>query len=145
MSVYYVTYPNLDISATVTAPSTDKARTTFLDWLERTGRMSRKNRQRLRRHLVAERLEFPEEVEADVRLNYQYDGGEAEEELEPVRVAHEAPPELETGFLEEEEPFGEEEPMEREMEAELEEEPEALPEPSLTGTPIGELSTRSAR
>jgi len=106
--------------------------------------MSRKNRQRLRRHLVAERLEFPEEVEADVRLNYQYDG-EAEEELEPVRVLSEAPPELEVGFLEEEEPFDREEPMEREIEAEIEEEPEALPEPSLTGTPIGELSTRSAR
>jgi len=141
MSVYFVTYPNMDISATVTAPSTDKARTTFLDWLERTGRISRKNRQQLRRHLVAERLEFPEEVDADVRLNYQYDG-EAVEELEPVRVAHEVPPELETGFLEEEEPFGEEEPMERE--AEIEEE-EALPEPILSGTPIGELSTRSAR
>jgi len=149
MSTYYVTYPNMDISAVVTAPSTDKARTTFLDWLERTGRMSRKNRQRLRRDLVAERLEFPEEVDADVRLNYQYDGVE-EQEYEPIQVARELPPEFEERpleGLEEREPTemrGEDEEEGIEEEG-IEVEPEIASEPEPTGTPIGALATRSAR
>jgi len=149
MSTYYVTYPNMDISAVVTAPSTDKARTTFLDWLERTGRMSRKNRQRLRRDLVAERLEFPEEVDADVRLNYQYDGVE-EQEYEPIQVARELPPEFEERpleGLEEREPtemWGKDEEEGIEVEG-IEVEPEIASEPEPTGTPIGALATRSAR
>ena len=42
MSYYYVTHPNVDFSATVKAPSTDKARTTFLDYLERSGKRAKR-------------------------------------------------------------------------------------------------------
>lgn len=73
MSSYYVTHPNLGISAVVDAPATEKARTTFLDWLERTGQITRGDRQRWRRNMVAERLEDPGEVMADVELHYGYE------------------------------------------------------------------------
>jgi len=81
MSYYYVTHPNIDFSATVKAPSTDKARTAFLDYLERTGKASRKYRQDIRRNTVAERIEFPEEVDTDVKLYYNYTDGDDEETM----------------------------------------------------------------
>lgn len=72
MASYYVTHPNLGISALVDAPSTDKARTTFMDYLERQGQMFRVDRQRWRRNMVAERMEDPDSVSADIRLYYGY-------------------------------------------------------------------------
>jgi hypothetical protein len=70
MSVYYVTHPNIDISAKVTAPSTEKARTVFLDYLERVGKLRRSMRGRLRENMVAEKLQDPFGVEADMELAY---------------------------------------------------------------------------
>jgi hypothetical protein len=72
-NTYYVTHPNLGRSAVVHAPSTEKARTTFLDWLERNNHISRAERQRWRRNMVAERLEYPSEVGSDVELWYGYE------------------------------------------------------------------------
>lgn len=69
---YYVTHPNLDFSAKVDAPSTEKARTTFLDYLERNGVISRRRRQYVRENMVAEKLEHPETVDADIELSYGY-------------------------------------------------------------------------
>jgi len=140
MSYYYVTHPNLDLSATVSAPTTDKARTTFLDFMERTGRASRKVRQQLRRNLVAERISAPEEVNADVHLKYNYVDGE---ELggERIQVAY-APPEeeeLEEGEFE----LGGEEPEEEEGEEEGEEVEEIEGETEEVGasmSPIARLS-----
>lgn len=97
MSYYYVTHPNVDFSATVKAPTTDKARTTFLDYLERTGRANRKTRQQLRHNLVAERIDAPEEVNADVNLKYAYIDGD---DGEVAQVAYAPQPEGE--FTEEE-------------------------------------------
>ena len=70
--VYYVTHPNLDFSAKVDASSTEKARTVFLDYLERSGAISRRQRQSVRRNMVAKRLERPETVDADIELSYAY-------------------------------------------------------------------------
>ncbi len=72
MSAYYVTHPMMDKTAVVYAPSTEKARTTFLDWLERNGLMDRRQRQVLRRDMIAKRLEDPN-IPVDVELNYGYE------------------------------------------------------------------------
>ena len=71
MSAYFVTHPLMDKTAVVYAPSTEKARTTFLDWLERNGLMDRRKRQAFRRDMVAARLESPD-IPADVELHYGY-------------------------------------------------------------------------
>lgn len=75
MSVYYVTHPNLGISAAVEAPTTEKARTTFLDYLERQGGIRRSDRQFWRKNMVTERLEDPQEIVVDVELHYGYESG----------------------------------------------------------------------
>jgi hypothetical protein len=71
---YYVTHPNLAQTALVHAPSTDKARTVFLDWLERNFIISRSDRQKWRRNMVAAKMEDPVEVGAEVELWYGYEG-----------------------------------------------------------------------
>ena len=71
--VYYVTHPNLGITALIHAPATEKARTTFLDYLERQGQISRADRQHWRRNMIAEKMEDPYDVTADVELYYGYE------------------------------------------------------------------------
>ena len=106
MADYYVTHPNLSISAIVHhAPTTEKARTTFLDYLERTGRWPRSRRQELRANMVAERVSDSFGLDADVELNYDYEpepeaelpigyygsgGGEVPEYVEPEEEPVEA-------------------------------------------------------
>ncbi|MHA2069460.1 MAG: hypothetical protein ACXABY_34290, partial [Candidatus Thorarchaeota archaeon] len=76
MTIYYVTHPNLQVSALVHAPATEKARTTFLDYLERRSEIPRADRQAWRRNMVAERMEDPYDVQADVELHYGYEEGD---------------------------------------------------------------------
>ena len=73
MTTYYVTHPNLDVTAMVHAPSTEKARTTFLDYLERQGKVPRRYRQALRSNMITERLKDPTSVTTDVELYYGYE------------------------------------------------------------------------
>ena len=73
MPYYYVTHPNMDFSATIEAPSTEKARTAYLDYLERQGLWSRNRRQELRRNMVADRIMDPGEIQADIQLSYGYE------------------------------------------------------------------------
>ncbi|KKN16920.1 hypothetical protein LCGC14_0971250 [marine sediment metagenome] len=143
MTTYYVTHPNLGFSATVEAPSTEKARTAFLDYLERQGKISRSRRQDLRRNMVADRIADPGEVMADVNLAYGYSEASA-----PRFVGH-----REFGGVEEvEAPFVPEEdispPTEEVVEIPIErqepgppvfEEEELPPEPRII-SPIQELS-----
>ena len=70
-SVYYLTHPRIDKAAVVYAPSTEKARTTFLDWLERNNIIRRAHRNFFRKDMIAERIEDPN-VPCDVVLNYGY-------------------------------------------------------------------------
>ena len=72
-ATYYVTHPNFSLSGLVTAPSTDKARTTFLDWLERNEHIERADRQYWRRDMIASRAEDPVSLSADVVLHYGYE------------------------------------------------------------------------
>ena len=140
MSYYYVTHPNMDFSATVKAPSTDKARTTFLDYLERSSKAYRKDRQQIRRNTVAERIEFPEEVDADVALSYNYTGENGENE-QVIQVGY-------GETLDGEEPV-EDEGYRDYVEEPYEPEPEPEPEPTMPmeqdikDTPIGRMSLGS--
>ena len=137
--VYYVTHPNLEASAKVDAPSTEKARTTFLDFLERQGYINRADRQYWRRNMVAERLESPEDAMADIELSYGY------EELHPRRtqeallegeVPYRSQAEiLEHRYPEEKAGYGESEEAYRE-----EEEPQ-----QLTRTDIGEVAKEDSK
>lgn len=77
MSVYYVTHPNIDLSAKITAPSTEKARTTFLDYLERVGKLKRSKRGYLRQNMVAEKMSDAFSVESDIELSYGSVGQQA--------------------------------------------------------------------
>ena len=99
MPIYYVTHPSMGLDAKVEAPSTEKARTTFLDYLERNGRIGRSQRDAYRRNLVAERLRDPEVIQADLDLAYDYIPGappiqigfEPGPEIEPATVSYEPP------------------------------------------------------
>ena len=139
MSYYYVTHPNMDFSATVKAPSTDKARTTFLDYLERSNKAHRKDRQFIRRNTVADRIEFPEEVNADVALSYNYTGENGIEEEQVIQVGY-------GQTLDGEEPIEDEgyEDYDRGP-VEYEPEPEStMPiEQDIKDTPIGKMSLGS--
>ena len=73
--IYLTLHPNLSVTALVTAPTTEKARTTFLDYLERRGAIARADRSYWRRNMVAERMDNPEDVQADVELYYGYQEG----------------------------------------------------------------------
>ena len=138
MSYYYVAHPNLEYSATVKAPSTDKARTTYLDFLERSGRASRKNRQQLRKNTIADRIEFPEEVDSDVTLYYDYTGsGNGEGNEEPIQVGYEPRVETAEEYDEEEEYGPEPEPTEPMPVEQIER------EQGIEDTPIGKMSLGS--
>jgi len=69
---YFVMHPSLGITAEVNAPTTEKARTTFLDWLERNEHIARSHRQAYRKNMVAEKLEEAGAVRADITLHYGY-------------------------------------------------------------------------
>ena len=144
MGYYYVTHPNMDFSATVKAPSTDKARTTFLDYLERSNKAHRKDRQIIRRNTVADRIEFPEEVDTDVALSYNYTGENGESE-QVIQVGY-------GETLDGEEPVEDESYEDREPVEDtfgLEPEPESMPverierELDIKDTPIGRMSLGS--
>lgn len=70
-NAYYLTHPRVGKTAVVYAPTTEKARTTFLDWLERNNFIRRANRHFFRKDMIAERIEDPN-VPSDVILNYGY-------------------------------------------------------------------------
>ena len=72
LRAYYVTHPLVGVTATVYAPSSEKARTTYLDFLERSGRIRRNVRKLLRSNLVAQHLDAGTSVPTDVTLNYTY-------------------------------------------------------------------------
>lgn len=71
-NAYFVMHPSIGVTAEVYAPATEKARTTYLDWLERRGYINRADRQFYRKNMVAERLEDPLSVKADITLHYGY-------------------------------------------------------------------------
>lgn len=84
MSVYYVSHPEFPLKAKVDAPSTDKARTTYLDYLERTGSVARRFRQSMRKGIATKRLVDSEEITADVNLDYEYGDIEQAPTLESI-------------------------------------------------------------
>jgi len=124
---YYVTHPNLPVTAVVYAPSTEKARTTFLDWLERNGHMNRSNRQALRRNMVAERLEDGN-VQSDVVLHYGYKTGgpPMEEVFKGQPIAQGGPTDVEENW-EGLYPLEEQEPIEFEVPKVIEEKGPTMP------------------
>jgi len=93
-NAYYVMHPSLRVTAVVYAPATEKARTTFLDWLERNGYMRRADRQALRKNMVAQRLDDAQGVSSDIVLHYDYEdarlsqvfSGQPVNQLEPTDV-----------------------------------------------------------
>ena len=88
-NVYYLTHPRIDKTAVVHAPTTEKARTTFLDWLERQGLIRRGHRSYFRRDMIAEQIEDPN-VPCDIVLNYGYKDFTGRFEYEPPEV-HDIP------------------------------------------------------
>ncbi len=129
MTVYYVTHPNLNERAKVYAPSTEKARTTFLDYLERNGLIDRGNRHTFRTNMVAERLEDPEAAWVPLELHYGYEE-DGSYRLEPTQSL----PQYGEEYVE---PIGYEEPI-GEPELPMEEEPPI--EPRLKLSPIQKLA-----
>jgi len=96
MATYYVFHPNVEVTAEVEAPDTKKARTTYLDYLARSGRISWDQRGNLRDGIKIDQMQ-PGEMQTSVALNYSRDA-EPEEEMElpgppPELEEYEAPPE----------------------------------------------------
>ena len=101
MGIYYVTHPNINISAKVEAPATEKARTTFLDYLERQGTINRADRQYWRRNMVAEKLDSPEDAFADLELYYGYQEQESSTPYKPQpNFEYEEPEQVEESISE---------------------------------------------
>ncbi len=73
MPYYSVSHPQLELTATVEAPSSEKARTTFLDYLERTHKIGRKQRQLLRQAMATKRVTDGSEGYSDLELHYEYE------------------------------------------------------------------------
>lgn len=69
---YYVTHPSVGLTATVYAPDTEKARTVYLDYLERTGQIRRNVRSILRGNIVAQKMEHEDMMPTDVTLDYTH-------------------------------------------------------------------------
>jgi hypothetical protein len=90
MSEYYVTHPGIDVTATVEAPSTEKARTTFLDYLERHGIVDRKYRQTLRGNMAAKKVSG--EIRGDIDLHYGYEESVQPQFLENIPISEEPIP-----------------------------------------------------
>lgn len=131
MGVYYVTHPNIGVSATVYAPSTEKARTVFLDYLERKGSLPRAYRSQLRKDMVAEGISDPYSILSDVELHYGYAKEPAsprvsmEEVFKEQPITKGEPTEVQEydealGMAEPEPSFGEEVPL-------VEERPKRMP------------------
>lgn len=121
MPTYYVKHPNIQQDAKVEAPTSEKARTEFLDFLERHGSINRRDRQSIRRNLASERLRDPDFVEAQVNLDY----GHSISSMPPLQV----------GF----EPSLESEPI---IPIEPSLEPEPAPTPALPLSPIAQVALR---
>lgn len=137
--IYYVAHPNLDFSAKVDAPSTEKARTVFLDYLERNGIISRRRRQYVRENMVAEKLEHPETIDADIELAYSYRA----EEGPAYRLGGEPEPREVVEVPIEERPLRH--PFPHDEAEELEEIPEVVevePERPSGVSPIAKAATR---
>lgn len=129
MNTYYVAHPHMKKSAVVHAPTTEKARTTFLDYLERGGYIQRRHRQHWRKDMVAERIEEPERALTDLVLHYGYEEAGPHMTLGEERPFEEVEEDLREGEdwlqqrgarratglpdLEEEEPVISEEPPEK--------------------------------
>ena len=123
-NIYYLTHPRLGKTAVVYAPTTEKARTTFLDWLERNNLIRRANRSFFRRDMITERIEDPD-VPRDVTLNYGYKDFTGRFEFEKPEVAPGWEGEDYRKYLAE---IGEREPTREEAERWLEEERQQMRE-----------------
>ncbi len=86
---YFMSHPDVGVTALVEAPSAEKARTTYLDYLERSGNIYRAQRQLLRRNMITQKVRDPEAVTADVTLSYGYQ--QAAVEPEPPLTYEEDP------------------------------------------------------
>ena len=144
MRGYFVTHPRLNKTAVIHAPSTEKARTTFLDWLERNGMISRRDRQSWRRDMVAERIEDPN-VYSDAELWYGYEEEPSVYRL-PERVPTEEERRLAAGEPSEEVYYPK--PTEEEERLVLGEEPEEVyypEEPEVGGRRLSPIQERALR
>jgi hypothetical protein len=71
-NVYYVTHPSIPLTATVDSPTTEKARTTFLDFLERSGTIHRRDRRQVRKGIITKLMDPNEPIAVDIALYYNY-------------------------------------------------------------------------
>lgn len=72
MNTYFLMLPSLGSTAIVEAPSTDKARTAFLDYLERNGSIPRNQRRLNRKNMATKLLADGADVPADIHIPYDY-------------------------------------------------------------------------
>jgi len=88
---YLVVNPQVPgVTALVHAPSTEKGRTTFLDWLERTKGISRALRGQLRATTITKKIDGDSEgIDYSIELDYGYSPQQTDAILsgEPVAVA----------------------------------------------------------
>ena len=75
MPTYLASHPEIGLTAQVEAPSTRKARTTYLDYLSRNQLIDWRTRQSYRENIPVKRID-PGEVDVDVELSYSDEGSE---------------------------------------------------------------------
>lgn len=80
MATYYVTLPNVGVTAEVTAGTTRQARTAYLDYLTRSKTVPWKGRQDLRDQILIDKI-TPGQIPTDVELAYGQTAPISEETL----------------------------------------------------------------
>lgn len=84
MPTYFVASTELEQTAEVEAPTPRKARTTFLDYLERGDEIDRNQRQMIRETMATKKVR-PGSTGADIRLDYDMRDGHVPFSPEPVQ------------------------------------------------------------
>ena len=149
MAVYYVFMPKyIDVTAEVSAPDSRHARTSFLDYLSRSGMIRWNERQAARRQIITKRMR-PGEIQTDIKLEYGIQEPPKVEELPvPPPMQRKPEPREEIGVSPTYEDLG---PTPEEEELYQPEQPQSQPQPQpvqpvrdiFGGSPIVELSRRS--
>ena len=91
MPSYYITIPESDIEAEVSAPSTRQAQTTYPDYLTRNDIIPWRGRNKVRDFLIVDRIE-PGSMPVDINLDYKLERnvgeskGPAEEPISAVQM-----------------------------------------------------------
>ena len=148
MATYYTFMPKyIDTTAEVDAPDSRHARTSFLDYLSRSGILQWGERQAARRQIITKRMK-PGEIQTDIKLEYGVKEPAKVEELPtPPPMQRKPEPSEEVGIEPTYEDLGPTSEKEKMYQPEQpQSQPQPVPQPArdiFGGSPIVDLSRQT--